>query len=158
MLSNPYRSSRKPLHFGAGHAVRLTIVCIALYGAAAQAQAYKGRWQATSNTAISITGDVTIDAQKIAFAGARKPMVLDTQLVEARPGRWLFAVTGSKTGAIPLINGNFLCGRGQLPTYIIATVERNALMLAVSIEPKTPSLNWTGYVPPNVCATYNFSK
>ena len=89
---------------------------------AAHAQAYKGRWKATSTTAISVTGDVTIDTHKITFAGARKPMVLDVKLEEARPGRWLFAVTGSKTGAIPLIQGIALPA-GQLKRVQIGTVQ-----------------------------------
>ena len=85
-------------------------------------------------------------------------MVLDTKIVDARAGRWLFAVTGSKTGAIPLLNDNSLCERGTLPTYVVVQVSRSDLLLGVSSEVQAPSLGWTGIVPPVDCGTYFYSR
>lgn len=144
--------------FGTATAAKLALACLAICGTSVYAQPYKGSWEPTSTTALSITGKVTIDSQRITFAGAGKPLTLDTKIVEARAGRWLFAVTGSKTGPIPLIRKNSLCAPGQLPTYVVVEVSRGNLMVGLSSAAQAPSLEWTDFVPSVDCGVYFYSR
>lgn len=141
-----------------GRASARVLAGLVLFGTViAQAQPYKGSWEPYSKTATSVTGSVAIETQQITFTGGKKPMVLNTKLVDTRAGRWLFAVTGSPTGAMPLANGNSLCAPGQLPTYITVTMNDKLLMIAVTAQARQPSLSWTGDMPPGDCGAYHYS-
>lgn len=136
----------------------LLVTVAAVSTGIAQAQSLDGKWQPYSNTASSITGPVTFKGTQITFAGSKKPMVLDLRLVETRGGRNLYEVIGSRTGAIPLLNGNSLCSKDELPTYIQTGLRGSLLIVGVSADGSKPSLDWKDDLPSADCGVYNYSR
>lgn len=101
---------------------------------------------AQSNTAMSITGDITIvgtldNAQGIVFAPGAK---MDLALVEARKGEWDYEVRSN--GRAALANGNYLCS-DDVPVKFLRFQELN------------DGLSMSAFAEKNqLCGTFNYSR
>jgi hypothetical protein len=121
-------------------------------------------WQAISNTAASITGDITVTPDRIAFAGGQALILSQpTALPRFRAEGSLVAATRYRVASPadpPLLNGNRLCGgKGPTPvTYIVLWKPRK---LAGDTDPQgmaafsgtTPP---TGTDSPGLCGTFRY--
>ena len=97
-------------------ALAFAVPCVAASGAE--------RWTATSNTASSITGNVTLEANRIVFSGgkflpiAREKNITFNDGMGNRVPASLYRVTAPDDP--PLLRGNRICGQpGAKVTYLI---------------------------------------
>lgn len=122
------------------------------------------QWQAISNTAASITGDITVTPDRIAFAGGHaltlsQPTALPRFRAEGSPVAATRYRVASPADPI-LLNGNRLCG-GRTPapvTYIVLWTPRK---LAGDTAPRglaafSGTAPPTGTDSPGLCGTFRY--
>lgn len=138
------------------------LTAVALLGLAHNAMAadIDGKWEPVSNTAVSITGAITVSSSAVTFSGGKS-----IKLASAgdKTGEWT-GFGGPSEGHIfklepaadpELLNGNQLCGiPGNPVTYIV---------LAVPTEGELSLIAFTGDKLPepgsdSSCAVYNYAK
>ncbi|MFD0986047.1 hypothetical protein [Methyloligella solikamskensis] len=122
--------------------------------AAAPAQAAE-EWEAVSTTAMSITGDITVEDEKITFKNGES---LGLRPVgDDEPG--VFVVTPEANPT--LLNGNKLCGN-QPPTFLVfgrpkADGDDETLYLKVfdtnDVPPASDEMD-----QPGICASYTYMR
>jgi hypothetical protein len=115
------------------------------------AQAKSSKWEAASTTALAITGNIRVSADRITFANGAHiglaPVGADHPNV--------FAV---KPSANPtLLNGNKLCGT-KPPTYVVIARDGNSLYFKVSDGQDMPEGRADPLPEPGICATYNYVR
>ncbi|WP_156878420.1 hypothetical protein [Roseomonas gilardii] len=122
------------------------------------------QWQAISNTAASITGDITVTPDRITFAGGHalilsQPTALPRFRAEGSPVAATRYRVASPADPI-LLNGNRLCG-GRTPvpvTYIVLWTPRKfagdtAPRSLAAFSGTTPP---TGTDSPGLCGTFRY--
>lgn len=122
------------------------------------------QWQAISNTAASITGDITVTPDRITFAGGHaltlsQPTALPRFRAEGSPAAATRYRVANPADPI-LLNGNRLCG-GRTPapvTYIVLWTPRK---LAGDTAPRSLAA-FSGMTPPTgtdspgLCGTFRY--
>ena len=136
------------------HRLRTSLFCALLLAAGSAGSALAQDAEdlvAVSNTAMSITGDVTMDDFGITFENGKKlafdELVADSFTVDGKsvPAS-LYSV---KTPADPvLLNGNRLCGEGKV-TYV-ASWGTDLVMVAVFTTQDAPQSD------AEMCASYSY--
>lgn len=116
------------------------------------------RWQASSTTAISITGNITLQETRVTFANGKS---LQLERIEARSGRWSPMGGASEDGTIykvnppadPVLrNRNTFCGSPV--THIVLTYpSRSELTMYVYALSAPPKGNGTD----ELCASYYYA-
>lgn len=127
----------------------LTAVIIVFGSAAAQAQ--DDTWKASSETAIAVTGDITIGTDRIIFANGES-----LKLVPVADSDGVFKADPPANPV--LLNGNRLCSRDV--TYVVlAHGAGNALHMKVFEGPDAPLEAIADALPQaGTCATYEFKR
>jgi len=117
-----------------------------------------GSWFALSNTAVSITGDITVLADAITFQNGAKIHIAPDGTAKGTWAGQSAPVDGAIYRLDPpedpvLLNGNQFCGLpGNKPTYVVLAPFDEGLSLIV----------YTGDAKPtpdaDTCSIYNYSK
>lgn len=132
-----------------------TLLALSLATAASAAE----HLTAYSNTALSITGDVTLSDSKITFGNGKSVAV--KKIATAREGQWDPIASGTAKADVyelkkpqdpKLLRGNQLCGSGPV-RHIAFFKTGDGLTEMVVFNPKADPF---GSDPNRVCATYNF--
>jgi hypothetical protein len=132
-----------------------TFLALSLVTAASAAE----HLSAYSNTAMSITGDVTLAADRITFGNGRSVAV--KKVASGKEGKWDPAASGkakadiyelSKPQDPKLLRGNQLCGSGPV-RYVAFFKTDDKLTEMVVFQPKADPF---GNDPDRVCATYTY--
>ncbi len=114
---------------------------------------------ATSNTAMSITGDVTLGAGRITFGNGKSVAV--KKIASAKEGQWDPIASGTAKADVyeltkpqdpKLLRGNRLCGSGPV-RYLAFFKTGDGLTEMVVFNPKADPF---GSGPDRVCATYTY--
>jgi hypothetical protein len=146
-----------------------TFAGLILIGCLTTAQAQeKGYWRAASNTARSITGDVTLADEKIVINFGAFPMAKARALEKAEIGA-LFDADSNTPGdaslyrlSIPaskkFLNKNSLCG-GEDTQWMVTYVSGRSLRLAFFSGPKAPILTFEAISnSTDLCGTFAYAK
>jgi len=114
---------------------------------------------AYNNTAMAITGDVTLGADKITFGNGKSVAV--RKIASGKEGKWDPTTSGKTKADIcelakpqdpKLLRGNRLCGSG--PVHYVAFFKTDEkLTEMVVFQPKADPL---GNDPDRICATYAY--
>lgn len=124
------------------------------------------RWQATSTTASSITGDVTFTSDKITFGNGRSLALTEAGRLPSFTGMG-HRVEATLYRVLPpldlvLSNGNRLCGGRQPVAATFVVVWRPPRSpLGGDVAPRSMAV-FSGTVPPNsdtgpgACGTFNY--
>jgi hypothetical protein len=132
-----------------------TLLAFSLVTAASAAE----KFPAYSNTAMSITGDVTLGADRITFGNGKSVAV--KKVASGKEGKWDPIATGAAKADIyelakpqdpKLLRGNKLCGSGPV-RYIAFFKTGDGLTEMVVFQPKADPF---GSDPDRVCATYTY--
>lgn len=108
------------------------------------------RWQATSSTALSITGDLTISDHHITFGNG--------QSVELKPVGPRHPNTFVLNPPDPVLqSGQRLCG-GNPPTFVQLVREGDSLYFKVFEGPSIPPPTRGISLAPGACALYNYER
>ena len=117
------------------------------------------RLSATSNTAMSITGDVTLGAGRITFGNGKSVAV--KKVASGKEGQWDPIASGAAKADVyelakpqdpKLLRGNRLCGSGPV-RYLAFFKTGDVLTELVVFQPKADPF---GSGPDRVCATYTY--
>lgn len=135
------------------------LVMLASLGiATAAAAAGVEHWSATSNTAMAITGDITLSPTRLAMAGKSLPLAVaadvpafGTSLNGPRPAR-ILKVT--RPADPKLLNGNTLCGAPARWIAVYRTDAGKSLNMAVFSSVAQP----TGEDDKGLCGTFLYSR
>ena len=143
------------------------LICTLTAAAAAQAPD-KGYWRAVSNTARSITGDLTLADEKISINFAVFPMVKVRNLEKAEVSA-LFDVDSTATGdgalyhlSIPaskkFLNKNTLCG-AEDTQWMVTYVSGKSMRLALFSGQKTPIFTFNAIQnSTDLCGTFEYTR
>ena len=122
------------------------------------------RWQATSNTALSITGDITVTADRITFAGGHslslsQPTPLPRFQAEGSPVAATRYRVANPTDPL-LLNSNRLCG-GNRPVPVTYIVLWKAKRFGADADPRglavfSGTAPPTGTDSPGLCGTFRY--
>ena len=132
-----------------------TLLALSLATAASAAE----KLPATSNTAMSITGDVTLGANRITFGNGKSVAV--RKIATAKDGHWDPIASGKAKADVyeltkpedpKLLLGNRLCGSGPV-RYVAFFKTDDKLTEMVVFEPRADPF---GSGPDRVCATYTY--
>ena len=132
-----------------------TLLALSLVTSASAAS----RLTAYSNTALSITGDVTLGADRITFGNGKSVAV--RKIATAKDGRWDPVAPGTAKADVyelakpqdpKLLRGNRLCGSGPV-RYIAFFRTPDNLTEMVVFNPKADPF---GNGPGRICATYTY--
>jgi hypothetical protein len=132
-----------------------TLLALSLASAASAAS----RLPAYSNTAMSITGDLTLGADRITFGNGKSVAV--RKVASGKEGQWDPVASGTAKADIyeltkprdpKLLRGNRLCGSGPV-RYVAFFRTGDKLTEMVVFQPKTDPF---GSDPDRVCATYTY--
>jgi hypothetical protein len=116
---------------------------------------------AYSNTAMSITGDVTLGADRITFGNGKSVAV--KKVASGKEGKWDPTTSGKAKADIyeltkpqdpKLLRGNRLCGSGPV-RYVAFFKTDDKLTEMVVFQPKADPF---GNDPDRVCATYTYGE
>jgi hypothetical protein len=116
---------------------------------------------AYSNTALSITGDLTLGADRITFGNGKSVAV--KKIASAKEGKWDPIASGkAKADVYELVKpqdprlprGNQLCGSGPV-RYVAFFRTDDKLTEMVVFNPKADPF---GNDPDRVCATYTYGR
>ena len=128
----------------------------------------KGYWRAASNTARSITGDLSLAEEKITINFAAFPMVKARTLEKAEISA-LFDVDSTATGdgslyrlTIPaskkFLNKNTLCG-AEDTQWMVTYVSGKSLRLAFFSSQKAPTFTFAAISnSTDLCGTFEYLK
>jgi hypothetical protein len=122
--------------------------------------ALRGHWQAESNTATALTGNISITRSEIIFQnGARVTLSYigkrdGLSLVDSHLHSDIFRLRATRN--VRLLNGNTICS--VVPDYLVLTMESGSvtgkgLELAVITGKKSPLAQFD---PNRTCATFSF--
>jgi hypothetical protein len=112
-----------------------------------------------SNTALSITGDVTLGADRITFGNGKSVAV--KKIASGKEGKWDPVASGkakadvyelTKPEDAKLLRGNRLCGSGPV-RYVAFFRTDDKLTEMVVFQPKADPF---GSDPDRICATYTY--
>lgn len=116
----------------------------------------KETWIASSTSAIAITGDITIQPEKLTFQNGA---AIDIAFVEEREGNWSMIAFGpGKIFQVPagsnpvLLNDNVLCGP-PVTHIVLSKLGADGLSLSVYSSETLPTSFGDGG-----CAVYNYSR
>lgn len=132
-----------------------TFLALSLVTAASAAE----KFPAYSNTAMSITGDVTLGADRITFGNGKSVAV--KKVASGKEGKWDPVASGKAKADIyeltkpqdpKLLRGNRLCGSGPV-RYVAFFRTDDKLTEMVVFQPKADPF---GNDPDRVCATYTY--
>jgi hypothetical protein len=132
-----------------------TLLALSLVTAASAAT----RLSATSNTAMSITGDVTLAAGRITFGNGKSVAV--RKIASGKEGQWDAVASGTAKADVyelakpqdpKLLRGNRLCGSGPV-RYLAFFKTGDGLTEMVVFQPRADPF---GSGPDRVCATYTY--
>ncbi|MGX1099963.1 hypothetical protein [Amorphus sp. MBR-141] len=132
------------------------VACGLAQGAAAAD--FDGEWDALSNTATSITGNIEIAAKTIQFQNGTKLGIAPAGSAEGNWGGQSASVEGEIFKLAPpadpeLLNGNKFCGMpGNPATFVVLTPLDGGLSLIVYTGDATPTPN------SDPCAIYNYAR
>ncbi|HEY6431905.1 MAG TPA: hypothetical protein VIZ17_07960 [Acetobacteraceae bacterium] len=137
------------------------IVLVALGVVPGVAAGWSEHWTATSNTAISITGDVTLYSDRMALAGGKTlPIHKVRNLPIADPAGFKGLATLYRVAppADPvLLRGNRICGTGAV-TFVVIW---HSAPMAAGDRPGRAFAAFTGQAEPaglgGACATFYYS-
>jgi hypothetical protein len=142
--------------FGARATMTIAAACV-LLTTPAHAQR-SAKWPATSRTAIAVTGNITIQENRITFANGKR---LRIERVGGKEGKWS-PIGQSETGTIyrvtppsdPVLrNRNTLCGSPV--TYIVLAYEsRHDMTMYVYANSEPPK----GDGSDELCASYSYGE
>ncbi len=108
-------------------------------------------WSPTSTTAIAITGEISIDGNRLTFGNgvsiSLKPVGAD------RPGVYVIDPPQNPV----LMNGNRLCGE-EMPTFLVLARAGNSLYFKAFDSPEAPVASADPLPQSGTCATYNFER
>jgi hypothetical protein len=121
-----------------------TLLALSLVTAASAAE----KLPAYSNTAMSITGDVTLGADRITFGNGKSVAVKKVASGKAKADIYEL----SKPQDPKLLRGNQLCGSGPV-RYVAFFKTDDKLTEMVVFQPKADPF---GNDPDRVCATYTY--
>lgn len=116
---------------------------------------------AYSNTAMSITGDVTLGADRITFGNGKSVAV--RKVASGKEGQWDPIASGKAKADVyeltkpqdpKLLRGNRLCGSGPV-RYLAFFKTGDGLTEMIVFNPKA---NPFGKDPDRVCATYTYGR
>ncbi len=136
--------------------------------AAAAQTADKGYWRATSNTARSITGDLTIADEKISINFAAFPMVKNRNLEKAEIAA-LFDADSNAPGdgalyhlnipaAKKFLNKNTLCG-AEDAQWMVTYVSGKSMRLALFSGQKAPVFTFDAISnSTDICGTFAYTR
>jgi hypothetical protein len=143
------------------------LICTLTAAAAVQAQD-KGYWRAVSNTARSITGDVTLADEKISINFAAYPMVKNRNLEKAEIAS-LFDADSNAPGDgalyhlnIPaskkFLNKNTLCG-AEDAQWMVTYVSGKSMRLALFSGTKPPVFTFDAISnSTDICGTFTYTR
>jgi hypothetical protein len=132
-----------------------TLLAFSLVTAASAAE----RFPAYSNTALSITGDLTLGAGRIIFGNGKSVAV--RKVASGKEGQWDPIASGKAKADVyeltkpqdpKLLRGNKLCGSGPV-RYVAFFRTDDKLTEMVVFNPKADPF---GSDPDRVCATYTY--
>ena len=111
-----------------------------------------GKWVAASTTAMSITGDIEISADRIIFdTGAS----LDLRPVAGVDH--LFTLDPATDNPV-LLNGNYLCGSNTPPKYIAFAQDGTSMFLLAFDGPDEPKLSPDPLDQDGICASFTYER
>ena len=143
------------------------LICTLTAAAAVQAQD-KGYWRAVSNTARSITGDLSLGDEKIIINFVPFPMVKARTLEKAEISA-LFDVDSTATGdgtlyrltvpaAKKFLNKNTLCG-AEDTQWMVTYVSGKSLRLALFSGQKAPVFTFNAISnSTDLCGTFEYAR
>jgi hypothetical protein len=132
-----------------------TILAFSLATAASAAE----KLPATSNTAMSITGDVTLSDSKLTFGNGKSVAV--KKIASGKEGKWDPVASGTAKADVyeimkpqdpKLLRGNRLCGSGPVRYIAFFRTAANLTEMVV-FNPKADPF---GNDPDRICATYTY--
>jgi len=136
------------------------LAAIALFGLTQTVAAAEidGNWSAVSNTATSITGDITVSDGEVTFSDNKSVKIAS---VGTKEGDWT-DFGGSMEGHIfklepaadpELLNGNKLCGMpGNPVTHLVLATGDDGLSLIVYTGDETPTPD------SSPCSIFNYAR
>lgn len=107
------------------------------------------KWSASSTTALSITGDITVGDRRITFANGQS---IGLKPVAGVPR--LFTIEPCENPV--LLNGNYLCGSDQPPAFVAFETEGTSAYLLAFDGPGVPKLAADPLDQTDVCALYAY--
>ncbi|SDB31984.1 hypothetical protein [Bauldia litoralis] len=139
---------------GFGKAMVSVVVAAGLLTGVAPAMAMdmNGKWVAASTTAMSITGDIEVSADKIVFETGAS---LGLKPVEGEAHLFTLA---SATDNPVLLNGNTLCGSNAPPEYIAFAMYETSMILLAFDGPDVPKLNPDPLDQDGICASFTYER
>lgn len=131
--------------------MRLLLATIFMLSGALVTHAEPDTWKASSDTATAVTGDITLQADRIVFANGES-----IRLVPVTGRLGVFKADPSANPS--LINGNRLCNDDV--TYVVLAQDRkNVLYMKVFEGPDVPAEAVANPLPQDgACAIYNFER
>jgi hypothetical protein len=110
-----------------------------------------GTWTAVSNTAMSITGDITVSGSAIKFQNGAS---IGLKPVPGTPR--LFAIAPAANPE--LLNGNHLCSPTEGPNYVALAQLGTTLTLLAFDGPDKPTLKENPLEQDDVCALFTYAR
>ncbi|MCB1490159.1 MAG: hypothetical protein KDJ88_22200 [Bauldia sp.] len=110
-----------------------------------------GKWTAVSNTAMSITGDITVSGGAIKFQNSAS---IGLKPISGSPR--LFAIDPAANPE--LLNGNYLCGPDQGPNYVALAQVGTTLTLLAFDGPDQPTLAENPLEQDDICAMFTYAR
>ena len=124
----------------------LSAMCVAAPGAVAAG----AKWTAASTTAMAITGDITVEPDRVTFGNGRS-IGLKPVAGEAR----LFTIEPPENPQ--LLNGNFICSTAKPPAFIALESEGGEHYLLAFDGPGVPKLAADPLDQTGVCALFTYA-
>jgi len=133
---------------------KLGIILFCACGVAFAAGSGTQKWQATSTTAMSITGDVQLSGSALYFQNG-KSLNLKSVARNDNGSRQVFKVEGNTNPV--LNNGNYLCGP-RPPAHLFVERTKTSMAIAVFESDQAPKLDFDVFMPVGACATYHYAR
>jgi hypothetical protein len=110
-----------------------------------------GNWTAVSNTAMSVTGDITVSGSAIKFQNGAS---ISLKPVSGAPR--LFAIAPAANPE--LLNGSHLCSPTEGPNYVALAQLGTTLTLLAFDGPDKPTLKENPLEQDDICALFTYAR